>query len=226
MRDKIKTIIWDLDNTLYKFNDGLLDGWSYAAAKYTSDNHDDLDYKTAVQMALDGWKNHRNSGYHFVNDFGFDQRKIINAVDEALDVNHVIPCPQTPNLMENMRDYHHVILTLAIKDWAYRVLDHTGLAEFFHPDFILGAEDYNFEDKAHSPRGILTALDKIGGNANEVLFVEDTLPNLKTAKDHTDVNTAYLHHNRTINDNDMAHVDISVQDTPELLKWFKEIPAA
>lgn len=128
--------------------------------------------------------------------------------------------------MRFMADQNHVILTYATKEWATRVLDHTGLSEFFNPEFILGAEDYNFEDKADSPRGILTALDRIGGNGDEVMFVEDTLPNLKPAKENAGVNTVYLHHNRPINDNGMDFVDLSVQDTPELLKWFKEIPEA
>ena len=79
----------------------------------------------------------------------------------------VMACVETPELMQNMRDYRHVILTFAIRDWAKRVLDHTNLAEFFEPDYILGAEDYDFEDKAHSARGILTALDKVGGNPDE-----------------------------------------------------------
>jgi len=69
------------------------------------------------------------------------------------------------------------------------------------------------------------ALDKIGGNASETMFVEDTLPNLITAKAHTDIKAVYLHHDRPINDNDMHDIDLVVRDTPELLKWFKEIPA-
>jgi len=128
--------------------------------------------------------------------------------------------------MKDMRNHKHVILTLATSEWAHRVLAHTKLAEFFQPELIFGAEHYDFEDKATSPRGILMALDKIGGNPNEIMFVEDTLPNLKPAKEHAGVFITYLHHDRPMNDNEMDFVDLKVQDTPELLKWFKEVPKA
>ena len=224
MKDKIKTIIWDLDNTLYKFNEAQVDAWHYATVDYAIERGMPLSREEAYKLADHGWKNFRNSGHHFIHDYGLSANDMHIGVNKSLPENLVIPCEETPSLMQNMRDYNHVILTFAIQDWAKRVLDRTGLAEFFEPDHILGAEDYNFEDKAYSARGILTALDKIGGNANEVMFVEDTLPNLKPAKEEAGVNTVYLHHNRPMNDNEMDFVDLKVTDTPELLKWFKEIP--
>lgn len=226
MREKIKTIVWDLDNTLYKFNESQIFQWNNTTALYALENGVDMSHDDAIKLAEQGWLNHRNSGHFFQNDYGLDANQMHIGVNQRLPETMVTPCLETPELMKNMRDYHHVILTFAIRDWAHRVLKHSGLDEFFHPDFIMGAEDYGFEDKAHSPRGILMALDKIGGNADEVMFVEDTLPNLNTAKKHTGVYTTYLHHDRPMNDNDMGHVDLTVRDTPELLKWFKEIPKA
>jgi len=224
MKNNIKTIIWDLDNTLYKFSETHANEWHDSVCRYmTSKQKLDIPLDDAYALAEKGWLEHRNSNHYFVEDYNVNAHDAHVGIFEFLDHNMVHPCLETPGLMKDMTQYRHVILTLAISDWAKRILDHTGLSEFFHPDFILGAEHYNFEDKAHSPRGILTALDKIGGNANESLFVEDTLPNLKTAKAHTDVNTVYLHHNRAVNDNDTEFVDLCVQDTPELLRWFKDI---
>ncbi len=225
MKDNIKTIIWDLDNTLYKFSEFHVNEWHKGVVKYMHSQGVDLPMDKALKLCEKGWQDHRDSNHYFVKNYGIDADTAHVEMFKHLDHNMIIPCTETPELMEEMRNHHHVILTLAISDWAKRVLDHTGLMEFFHPDFIFGAEHYNFEDKANSPRGILMALDKIGGNANEVMFVEDTLPNLKPAKDHAGVITTYLHHDRPINDNDMGHVDLTVRDTPELLKWFKEIPA-
>jgi FMN phosphatase YigB (HAD superfamily) len=225
MREKIKTIIWDLDNTLYKFSEFHINEWHTGVSKYMSSLGVELPLNKMIDLCEKGWQEHRDSNHYFVKHYGVDANKAHVEMFQHIDHNMVIPCMETPQLMEEMRNHNHVILTLATSEWAHRVLDHTGLKEFFHPDFIFGAEDYNFEDKAHSPRGILMALDKIGGNANETMFVEDTLPNLTMAKQHTDVNTVYLHHDRSINDNDMSHVDLSMKDTPELLKWFKEVPA-
>ncbi len=225
MKNNIKTIIWDLDNTLYKFSEFHINEWHKGVVNYMHSQGVNMPMDAAINLCEKGWQEHRDSNHYFVKDHGINEQEAHVEMFNHIDHNMIIPCAHTPDLMREMDKYHHVILTLAISDWAKRVLNHTGLAEFFQTDFIFGAEHYNFEDKAESPRGILMALDKIGGNANEVMFVEDTLPNLKPAKDHAGVYTTYLHHNRPINDNDMGHVDLCVQDTPELLKWFKEIPA-
>ena len=225
MKDKIKTIIWDLDNTLYKYTDQQVQLWHEGVSKFMQSQGVNLPIDDAIALAHKGWLNHRDSNHYFIHQYGIDKNAAHIGMFEYIDKNMIDPCTETPSLMETMQNQHHVILTYATKEWANKILSHTGLSEFFHPDFILGAEDYNFEDKAHSPRGILTALDKIGGNADEVMFVEDTLPNLKPAKDHAGVHTVYLHHGRPINDNDMDHVDLTVEDTPALLKWFKEVPA-
>ena len=226
MKDKIKTLIWDLDNTLYKFDPSQIEKWNKTTTQYALDNGVELPYDKAYELATDGWLNFRNSGHHFSETYGLCSREMHIGVNKTLPANMVIACLETPELMKTMRDYRHVILTYAIRDWAIRVLEHANLAEFFEADYILGAEDYNFEDKAHSARGILTALELTGANPDEVMFVEDTLPNLKPAKEEAGVNTVYLHHNRKMNEDEMGFVDLKVQDTPELLKWFKEIPAA
>lgn len=224
MREKIKTIIWDLDNTLYKFNDNQVRLWHEGVVAYMQSIGVDITLEEGVEIAHQGWLDHRDSNHYFIKKHDLSKEETHVGMFAHVDKDMITPCHETPDLMQGMRDHHHVILTYATRDWAHRVLKHTGLDDFFHPDFILGAEDYNFEDKAHSPRGILTALDKIGGNADEVLFVEDTLPNLITAQQHAGIKTAYLHHNRPMNDNDVRDIDLCVQDTPELLKWFKEIP--
>lgn len=225
MRKNIKTIIWDLDNTLYKFNDTQVQLWHQGVCNFMQTQGVDLPIEEAMALAHQGWVDHRDSNYYFVKRYNIHPRDAHVGMFQYLDKNMIDPCVETPALMQTMRDHHHVILTYATREWATRILDHTGLMEFFHPDFIFGAEDYNFESKAESPRGILMALDKVGGNASDVMFVEDTMPNLKPAKDHAGINTVYLHHDRAINDNeDTGYVDLIVRDTPELLKWFKEIP--
>jgi phosphoglycolate phosphatase-like HAD superfamily hydrolase len=223
MQNEIKTIIWDLDNTLYKFTDTQIRLWHEGVVKYMLSEGVDLDMEDAINLAHQGWVNHRDSNHYFIENYGISARDAHIGMFKHIDKNMIAPCTETPSLMDAMRNHHHVILTYATREWAHRILAHTGLDKFFHPDFVLGAEDYNFEDKAHSPRGILTALNKIGGNANEVMFVEDTLPNLKTAKANAPVITTYLHHDRAMNDN-MDDIDLVVRDTPELLKWFKELP--
>lgn len=224
----IQTIIWDLDNTLYKFSDDQVEKWCEAVvtAMLARDNID-LPFDEAMALSMDGWKSHRNSNHHFIRQYGICPREAHLGMFAHIRHDLIAPCIDTPRLMESMRGKRHAIVTYATKDWAHRVLDHTGLADFFQTDLIIGAEDYNFESKEESPKGIQTMLDKIGGNPLETLFVEDTLQNLEPAKRHTGVLTAYLHHDRPVNDGDMTHVDIVAKDTPELIqKWFKVKPEA
>jgi len=225
MREKIKTIVWDLDNTLYKFTDQQVALWHSGVCNYMVSQGVGLNIDDAMELAHKGWVEHRDSNHYFIEQYNINQRDAHVGMFAHIDKNMITPCAVTPSMMNSMRDYRHIILTYATSEWAHRILDHTNLAEFFQPEMVFGAEHYDFEDKASSPRGILMALDKIGGNADEVMFVEDTLPNLQTAKTHSDIITTYLHHDRPINDNDMSQVDLTVRDTPELLKWFKEVPA-
>lgn len=226
MNETIDTIIWDLDNTLYKFTDDQVAGWNNTTARYVTESGLDVPFDTAVTLAEQGWFNHRDSAHHFVQEHGFTRRDIHIGVNKLLCETTAQPCLETPALLRRLGARRNVILTYATRDWALRVLNHTGLSEFFDDSVVFGAENYNFEDKAHSPRGIQTVLDKMGGNAGTTLFVEDTLPNLVTAKIHTGICTAYLHHNRPMNDNvAMQHIDVVAQDTPNLLKkWFKVAP--
>lgn len=224
--DNINTIIWDLDNTLYKFSEKQVDGWNTATVNYALASGLALDYQTAMALASEGWLNHRNSGHFFEKDHGLNAREMHVGVCKALCPTMVSSCLQTPSLMKNIPHVRNIILTFATRDWALRVLDHTGLAEFFEPELILGADDYDFQDKAHSALGILTALEKSGANPAQTLFVEDTLPNLKPAKDQAQVQTAYLHHNRPMDGLDTSFVDIIVQDTPQLLTELRHKKAA
>lgn len=215
----VTTIIWDLDNTLYKFNHDQIEMWHRGVCTAMGNKGVALSFDEAMELARKGWDEHRDSNHYFCKEHGICAREAHIGMFEFLNHDFIVPCETTPGLMRAMRHHRHAIVTYATKDWARRILDHTGLAEFFRPEFIIGAEDYDFEDKADSPRGILTMLDKLGSDPAETLFVEDTLPNLKPAHEQG-VITAYLHHNRPGNDNPPPYVDIAVTDTPELLQKF------
>lgn len=214
------TIIWDLDNTLYKFTDEQIEMWHHSVCHSMTNRGIGLDFDDALKLARKGWEEHRNSNHYFCENYGIGWQDAHMGMFEFLNHDLIAPCKQTPDLFKSMQTHRHAIVTFATKDWAKRILDHTGLSEFFQTDFIIGAEDYNFEDKSESPRGILTMLDKLGANPDETLFVEDTLPNLKPAHEQGVV-TAYLHHNRPGYDVLPDFVDITATDTPELLQKIK-----
>jgi len=217
---KINTIIWDLDNTLYKFTEEQIETWHESVCHAMNSRGVNLPLSDAMELARKGWREHRNSNHYFCKNYGIGWQDAHVGMFKFLNHDRIAPCDRTPALFKAMRHHRHAIVTFATKDWAKRILDHTGLADFFQSDLIIGAEDYDFEDKSESPRGILTMLDKLGSDPAEVLFVEDTMINLKPAHEHGVV-TAYLHHNRPGYEKLPYFVDITATDTPELLQKIR-----
>jgi FMN phosphatase YigB (HAD superfamily) len=68
-------------------------------------------------------------------------------------------------------------------------------------------------------------LDKSNAVPEKTMFVEDTLANLKPAKDNG-VKTVYLHHDRPLDGANTAFVDLIVKDTPELLRHMASLGQA
>ena len=221
--DKIETIIWDLDNTLYKFTDSPIDHWNDKTAEYALSSGVKMSLEEATYLASQGWQSNQNSARYFVDDHGLDQHDLHIGVAKLLDEKSVIACIDTCTEVRTLHDKRHIILTYAMRDWACRVLDHLGLTDLFEPDLIIGADNYRFELKSESALGILTALERSGANPEQTVFVEDTLANLKPAKEQANVKTAYLHHDRPYTNQDMPYVDFITKDTPELVKkHFKD----
>jgi FMN phosphatase YigB (HAD superfamily) len=218
----IDTIIWDLDNTLYKFDSKMMVGWNYQAARYFVETGFHLPMNDTQDLVNKGWEEYGNSIHYFTKDYGYEKSEVCKFVDSNLCTSYVSACDVSPLLFKELKPYKHLILTMAPSKWAFKVLNHISLKNHFEDDHIIGAEQYDFEHKSESPRGIKMALERAQSNAANTLFVEDTLANLKTAKIHTGVQTAYLHHDRPYNVDDVRFADVIVRDTPELLKFLKD----
>ncbi len=191
-RRRIQGVIWDLDNTLYRFTGAFYQSCTAAAAQAAQELGINLSYEDTLKLAERSEEEHGYSMHGYVTDHGltyaslhfpFHQRideTVINPIDGTLEALQSIKCPQ-------------VILTNASRCWAERVLKFISLDDIFLPNKIIPMEDVNFEPKARSAKGFKLAMDKLDLPAENILMVDDLDRNLMMAHK-LGMQTAYIHH--------------------------------
>jgi len=70
MQNNIKTIIWDLDNTLYKFSDHHVLEWHTGVVDFMQKNGVGISTQDGIDLAEKGWQDHRNSNHYFTEQYG------------------------------------------------------------------------------------------------------------------------------------------------------------
>lgn len=215
--DSIKGIIWDLDNTLYRFDDAFEHACNIASARAAIDLGAQLSMTEALVIAEGSFEQYGYSGhvfqqeyqisfedYHFKFHDSIDE-KIIEANEEMREALAAVTLP-------------HVILTNASRRWAQRVLKHLGLDPWFSDDRIIAQEDSDFQPKSRGPRGFEIALEKLGLPAHNILIVDDLTRNLRIPKE-MGLQTAWIHHGAKADDLP-DFVDAAYADTISLMRGF------
>ncbi len=225
LRD-IKTIIWDLDNTLYPYTEEQIEHWHEATVRAAIDLGAPITLEAGLHQARQSFAEHNYSSKIFVDTYGLCPRKMHAGLHPYSNEKILPVCMLTQESFEALPNVRHVVLTHAHRNWAERVLRHLGLRDFFEDDLIMGLEDYGYEEKHASNRGILQSLDQTGCNPEHALFAEDTLRNLERAKA-TGIQTAYVHHGVT-GDNDnrppfVDHVFLNAADVMMTLSKQKQV---
>lgn len=217
----VKTIIWDLDNTLYPYTEQQIEHWHAATLQAARDLGVSISNEAGMQMARESYNKHNYSSKTFVDTYNLCPQEMHRNMFPHTDETLLPVCELTQNAFQDVQHCDHVILTHASRNWAERVLKHLGLRDFFKDDLIFGLEDYGYEEKHHSNKGIIGALDATGTDPEHALFAEDSLQNLKKAKNAL-VQTAYLHQG-SAGDNDntppfVNHVFVNALDLITQLK--------
>lgn len=214
----IKTVIWDLDNTLYPYTERQIEHWHEVSVRAAIDMGVRVTFEEGLRMARQSFAAHNFSAHIFREQYSLCHKAMHERMTARVKEDILPVCHITPQAFEKLPHIRHVIVTHAHKDWAERVLKHLGLRGYFETDAILGLEDYGFQHKHESNDGILRALDYAGGAAQDTVFAEDTLKNLAKAKEEG-VHTAYIHHGNVQfeNDNRPDYVDYQFAKAYELL---------
>jgi putative hydrolase of the HAD superfamily len=214
----IKAIIWDLDNTLYRFDKVFEEACNRAAAKTICALVGGLDEEETFRVAEESYAVHGYSGKALIAQYGLDYRDYHFPFHESIDEKILQVNAAMQDALRTI-DLPQVIVTNASRGWAHRALDHLGLRPFFPDDMIIPIEDVDFAPKAYSRIPFDLALEKLGVSADVTLMADDMPRNLKIPKE-MGMYTALIHHGR-VPDESYDYIDMECADTLTLLDRLK-----
>lgn len=188
----LKGIIWDLDNTLYRFDDDFKHACAVAAAKAAVALGAPLSLKEAIDIS---WESFYRTGYSmdmFIARYDLDRERMHHSFHKFIDETLLKSSLQTVSLFEQM-NLEHCLVTHASGDWARRALSHLGLLPWFAEGRIIALEDIAFAKKAESARPFEEALSRLGMAVADCLVVEDIPENLAIPRA-LGLKTVLIHH--------------------------------
>lgn len=142
---------------------------------------------------------------------GLDTDRFMAAYHKRLDHKVITPYPtlaQKFNALNGHAD--HVVLTHSNADWAGRAIDHIALRPWLPEDRVLSWEHYK-EWKSSSTKGFEKAASLLQADPKDIVFADDSLRNLKTAKS-MGMTTVWTSHGRVMPAGQGAHVDHNVEN--------------
>ena len=210
---QIKAIVWDLDNTLYRFNQLFEDACNHIAGRVVRNLGLDMDDEEAKALAT---KSFNTTGYSmrvFLEEYGLCRDAMHIEFHKHLDEKILERSLALVELFERS-DLQHLIVTHGSRSWAERVLDHIELRPFFPDERILGLEDYDFRKKDESTFVFEKAMEMLNCQAHEMLMAEDTVRNLHHPHA-MGMTTVLVHHGRIPKD-ELPHVHHMVHSAEEI----------
>ncbi|MFA5592934.1 MAG: HAD family hydrolase [Micavibrio sp.] len=217
----IEAVVWDLDGTLYRYNDLFLEACNVAATRTAIAMGLPLSYDEALDMAVKSEILH-GSSFKLFEAYGLRYEDFHDPYHKAVDAAVVEKNAALREALESLA-MPMVILTNASRDWARRTLDHLEYSHLFPDARLLALEDVGFRTKSQSADGFLKALSMMGAEAGRTLMVEDLPHNLHKAKE-IGMTTALVRHGRNDRGDAYtqkpAHVDLVAEDTLSLLGWL------
>lgn len=191
-RDVIHGVIWDLDNTLYKFTDGFYRSCTEAAAEAAQELGIDLSYEDTLKLAERSEEEHGYSMHGYVTDHGLSYASLHFPYHQKIDETVIEPIIGAKEALENL-DLPQIILTNASRCWAERVLKFCEIDHLFPHEKIIPMEDVEFEPKSRSKKGFLKAAKFLDVHPKNILMVDDLDRNLMIANE-LSMQTAYVHY--------------------------------
>ena len=189
---RVHGIIWDLDNTLYRFTDKFYRSCTEAAADAAQELGIDLSYEDTIKLAERSEDEHGYSMHGYITDHGLSYASLHFPFHQKIDETVVDPIFGLKEALENLQ-FPQVILTNASRCWANRVLKHTGLDHLFSEERIIPMEDVGFEPKSRSEKGFKKAIEILNFPPHHILMVDDLDRNLSIPYA-LGLQTVYIHH--------------------------------
>jgi FMN phosphatase YigB (HAD superfamily) len=137
---------------------------------------------------------------------GVDADQLHAAYHRRLDHKLITPYPSLSKYFAELgAQASHVMLTHSADEWAKRTLDHLSLRPWFPDERILAWEKYKAL-KGQSTKGFEMAANILQAEPRDIVFSDDSLRNLKTAKD-MGMTTVWTSHGRPLPAEQAHYVD-------------------
>ncbi len=214
----LKGILWDLDNTLYPFNDAFTDHFNRMTARAAVELGADLSVEEAFQHAVKSMHEHSFSSRVFIERYGINRLALHQLVHEYADENMIEPTAGLVAVMPHL-PLTHAVVTHGAHVWACKAVKRLGLADWFPHERLHALENFDFQHKSGSRVPFEKGLDSLGHESSCVLMVEDTIHNLKIPHQ-MGLTTVLITQGRTVNDLP-GYVDFVCRDAVELLTHVK-----
>ena len=211
----VQGIIWDLDNTLYRFDDALIDTFNVAVGHAVIAAGVKMTHDEAVKLAKKSYLETGYSGRYFVQNHDVDARRLHFDFHTHVD-EKIIETSVDMQALFGAVDLKHALVTHGARDWALRVLKHLGLSPWFPPEHVFGLEDYGFRRKSEGADSFVKAIEALQLPPEQLLFVEDTPENLRIPYE-LGIGTVLIHHGTPPPD-PPPHVDMLCLNSLEVLE--------
>lgn len=189
----IDGIVWDLDGTLYRYDQIFIEACNMAAARTVIDLGLDMPFEQALSIARES-ERQSGSSFSLFAQYGLRYEDFHHPYHAAVDTTVIAKNLEMKDALAAL-NMPMVILTNASRHWARKTIDHIELGELFPDAKLLALEDADYEPKARSDRGFKRALELLGTNSGATLMVEDAARNLPLAKN-IGMETALVTHGR------------------------------
>ena len=216
-----KTIVWDLDNTLYRetpeFHD-LMDEITAKAA--VEDLKLPLDLATAKAMVTESYKKYRDGGEIFVQQYGVDPKAIFDAYHKRKEQN-LHPIKPYKDMLPKLQSLHcpQYIFSTSSHGACEAILKRIGLYEFFAGKFY-SVEEFDAFKKNENAEVYLKFCKAAGIIPQECIFVDDSYSNLECAKK-AGMTTVRLCHGKQ-NNKSVEYIDFAVDNIDECLEFLQQ----
>jgi putative hydrolase of the HAD superfamily len=173
-----KTWLFDLDNTLHNATPHIFPHINRSMTAYIVE-HLRVDEAEATQIRQHYWQRYGATLLGLVRHHGTDPNHFLWHTHQFADLKRMVVFERGLKAMLRRLPGRKIVFSNAPLHYTEAVLDLTGIADCF--DAVYSVERIRFQPKP-APAGFHHLLRAERLNPRRCIMVEDTLPNLKTAK--------------------------------------------
>jgi FMN phosphatase YigB (HAD superfamily) len=175
----VTAIIWDLDNTLYAYDQKFHHASQKAMTQVILDNRLGMNPSEALAYASEPYP--MQTIGRLQKEFGLDRQQLFSGYFNRLDESFLEPDPVLKACARSAcASVKFGLLTHGTRSWADRALFRLGLGQFFPSEYRYTVENMR-EDKHSGPASLSQLFRRMGVHPSQAIVVDDKDKNLGPA---------------------------------------------